>query len=57
MRTRWSGPSRALRRLGAAVGLTLAGLAFLAALALLGLAAVLVGGPALIDILLTLRGR
>lgn len=49
-------PGRALRRFGAAVGLTLAGVAFLALLAVLGLAAAFVGGPALVGILLTIRG-
>jgi len=50
-------PGRALRRLGAAVGLLAAGLAFVAFLAVLGLAVALVVGPLFVDLLLTIRGR
>lgn len=57
MKTPSSGPSRLLRRLGAAVGLAVAGVAFLAFLAIVGLVACLVGGPAFIELLQTLHGR
>jgi hypothetical protein len=46
-----SGPSRALRRLGALLGLTMAGVVFLALLAVVGLGAAFVGGPILVDLL------
>lgn len=46
-----------LRRLGIFVGLTVAGVAFLAFLAVVGLLACLVGGPAFVELLQLLRGR
>lgn len=44
-------PSRALRRLGTAVALTVAGGALVALLAAVGVAAALLAGPVLVDIL------
>jgi hypothetical protein len=57
VKTPSSGPSRLLRRLGAVVGLTVAGGACLALLAALGLMACLLGGPAFVELLQTLHGR
>lgn len=50
-------PGRPLRRLGAALGLLAAGLAFVAFLAALGVAGALTVGPLFVELLLTVRGR
>lgn len=57
MKTPSSGPKRTLRRLGAVVGLTVAGVALVALLAIVGLLACLLGGPAFVELLQTLHGR
>lgn len=51
-----SGPSRILRRFGVVVGLAVAGIAFVAFLAVVGLVAWLLGGPAFVELLQTGHG-